>query len=222
MLLRMVQHIEEHIELYCIGQTMSRGAQENNGSGFGDRGRADFAQSTKFQITKRDAAKFGDTMTDDVLSVMKRWSFPPEMQEIPARVVYNVDVPDPKTWMESAKLFIDMGGKIREDEARTVTGMSSPHEGDAILGGQQPMPPGAGGGMPSEGKPGEANGKPTNGKPGKPSENTTGVAGVYSNGKVVPETNGAPAHDRFEMPPEPKDKYNRFKRLIQASRRKKK
>lgn len=164
LLLRLVQYIDEHIQLYVVGQSMSQGSQENNGSGFGDRGRADMARNTQWQITKRSATKFGDTMTNDVLSVMKQWSFPPEMQEIPARVVYSVDTPDVGKYMEAVKTFCDLGGKVREESVRNTLGLESPHEGDAVLGGT-PKPETGAGGPPVPGEPKPANGQPTNGKP---------------------------------------------------------
>lgn len=182
LLLRLVQHVEEHIQLYVVGQSMSQGSQENNGSGFGDRGRADFAVNTKWQITKRSATKYGDTMTNDVLSVMKQWSFPPDLQEIPARVVYSVDTPDVGKYMDSVKTFCDLGGKVREESVRNTLGLESPHEGDAVLGGvPQPAP----GGQPGASKPAA---------PGAPAPETTGTAGPHLNGK--PSMNG---HDRFQV-----------------------
>jgi len=139
LLLRLIQYLDENIELYVLGQSMSRGSQENNGSGFGDRGRADFAMSTKHQITKMDAAKFGDTMTNDVLGVMKKWSLPKDLQEIPARVVYSVDSPNVSDYMSGVKTYIELGGTARDAEVRNVLGLGDPHEGEPILGGEKFM-----------------------------------------------------------------------------------
>lgn len=136
LLLKLVQYLDEQIQLYIVGQTMSQGSQENNGSGFGDRGRVDFARGTKWQITKRSASNFGDTMSEDVLSVYKRWSFPPELQEIPARVVYSVDSPDPDKYLSSVKTFVELGGRVRESEVRNVLGFGDPAEGEKVLGVQ--------------------------------------------------------------------------------------
>jgi len=207
LLLRIVQHVEEQIQVYVVGQSMSQGAQENNGSGFGDRGRADFARSTKWQITRRDAAKYGDTCTTDILDVMKKWSYPPEMQEIPARVVFHVDDPDPEKLLNAAKTFVGMGGTIREDEVRNPLGFSSPQEGDKVLGGQTPLPPGmGGGGVPVKEDGAVQGGDEPNGTPnGTPQP----AIGTYTNGKMVPEngqSNGNGVQDwakkqasRFEM-----------------------
>ena len=162
LLLKLVQWAEEHISLYCVGQNMSSGAQENNGSGFGDRGRADFAQSTKHKIVQRDAAKYSDTMTDDVLKVMARWSLPPDLWEIPVRVVYHADVPDPESFMTAVKTYTEIGGEAQDNQVRNVLGLSDVNPGDKVLGGSGPdgMPKiGAKPQMPP-GMNGEQNGKP--------------------------------------------------------------
>ena len=157
LLLAIVKWVEEHIQLYIVGQSMSQGSQEGTSEGFGDRGRADFARSTKAQITKRCAEKYSNTCTSDILSVLKRWSFPPEMQEIPAYVKFNVDVPDPEKFMKAVSAFTDMGGIVQENQVRSTLGLADVKEGDRTLGGQQPLAPGVGGGISPEGKPGGAN-----------------------------------------------------------------
>lgn len=161
LLLRIVQHIEEHIEIYAVGQSMSRGSQENNGSGFGDRGRTEFSQNTKLMMTRRNAIKLGYTYTSDILDTIKRWTYP-ELADIPARLSFDVETPDPSKYMESAEKFCNMGGKIREVEARKVLGFSSPRDGEPTLGGGVPGPPGMVGGGMLGGQ------KPPGGDPGSP------------------------------------------------------
>jgi hypothetical protein len=204
LLLEIVRWVEEHIELYVVGQSMSKGSDESNGSGFGDRGRTQFAQSTKLQITKRSAAKYGDTCTTDILDVMKRWSFPPEMQEIPARVVFNVDVPDPDKFMKAVTAFCDMGGVVQESQARNTLGLADVHEGDKVLGGQKPLPPGmGGGGVPGEGGEIKPGGKENEPKLPQGEKKSVGAgAGTMANGRVAPENGHVNGKARFEMPPE--------------------
>lgn len=149
LLLEIVRWAEEHIELYVVGQSMSKGAQESS-SGFGDRGRVDFARNTKWQITKRSAQKLGETITTDIIDVMKRWSYPKDYWDIPARFVFHVDTPDPGEWIKAAQGFIEMGGTIVESEARAVLGFSEPNSGDKVLGGIAKIPGMGGGGVPMD------------------------------------------------------------------------
>jgi hypothetical protein len=44
-----------------------------------------------------------------------------------------VERPDPTQWLEAAKVFYDMGGKVKSDEVRSVMGFSRPAEGDDVL-----------------------------------------------------------------------------------------
>jgi hypothetical protein len=150
LLLRLIQYLDENIELYVVGQSMSRGSQENNGSGFGDRGRADFAMGTKNQITRMDAAKYGDTMTNDVLNVLKKWSLPKDLHEIPARVVYSVDVPNVIDYMKGVETYVGLGGTVRDAEVRNVLGLGDPHEGEPTLGGKEYMESQQNKGMPGQ------------------------------------------------------------------------
>jgi hypothetical protein len=184
LLLRIVQHVEEHIELYVVGQSMSKGSQDS-GAGFGDRGRTDFARSTKAQITKRGAAKYGNTMTSDVLDVLKRWSFPPELQEIPAKVVFATDVPDPEAFMSAVKTFVGLGGAVQENQTRQTLGLADIHEGDKVLGGVAPLIPGQGGGVSPDGKPDGANNEPNPKMPPGEKKGVGAGAGNFSNGRVT-------------------------------------
>jgi RNA polymerase sigma factor (sigma-70 family) len=128
-----VKHVEEYIERYIVGQNMTGGSDDFS-AGFGDKGRSELASRTNWQITKLDARKFDDTNTTDILDNIKRFSYP-EYAEIPARLVSEVDDPDIKKWSEGAKVFVEMGGEIVEDEAREKLGLSKPRPTDTTIGG---------------------------------------------------------------------------------------
>lgn len=102
------------------------------------RGQVTITGNTKYQITKLDAGKFGDTNTTDVLDVFKRWSYP-EMADVPARLVYDVDDPDVGKWIEGAKAAVDFGVKLVADEVRSRLGLSAPREGDEVVGGMEAL-----------------------------------------------------------------------------------
>lgn len=137
MLLRIVKHIEDYLERYIVGQSMSGGSDDMS-AGFGDKGRSDYARDTQYQITKCDANKFADTNTSDILKVMLRWTYP-EFADLPIRLVYDVDDPDVSKWVEGAKAFVDMGGELVAEEVRGRLGLSTPREGDEKVGGKEAL-----------------------------------------------------------------------------------
>lgn len=135
MLLELLQHLESLIERFVIGQSMSSGADDEDG--LGGTGRAMFAKDTKARLIGYDAMNEDETLTADLVEPIKRWTFP-ELAEMPARFVTDIDMPDMKERLESAKTIVDMGGTVKEDEVRSAAGFTAPKEGDAVLGGQQP------------------------------------------------------------------------------------
>jgi len=136
LLLKIIEHLEDHISVYVVGQSMSTG--QDNDSGLGGTGRANYTEKTQWKITKFDAAKLGDTETEDTLKPMLRWTYGKQFADLPVRLVFNVDNPDPEAYLAAAKTFVEMGGTMREDDARAVLGFQAPHDGDKLLGGQQP------------------------------------------------------------------------------------
>jgi len=135
-----IEAIDGYIERYVIGQSMSSGA--DNEDGLGGTGRAKFAQNTKQKIIAFDANNQGEYLTgsDDepgLLSVMKRWTFP-HLRDVPVRFVYDVDTEDPKDKLDAAKVVFDMGVELKTDEVRGMVGLSKPEPGDDTIGGGTP------------------------------------------------------------------------------------
>lgn len=181
MLITIVKHVEEYIERYVVGQNMTGGSDDFS-QGFGDKGRAELANRTSWQITKLDARKFADTNTTDIFDVIKRFSYP-EYAEIPMRQVYEVDDPDIGKWIEGAKTFVEMGGEIVEDEARSKLGLTRPQASDRTIGGAAAL---------------QAQ-QATSGHVAPPD----GMGKDQSNGKP-PETNGSPEKNRANLQDKPK------------------
>jgi len=148
LLLKLWKHLEDIIERFIIGQNVSAGRES---SGIGGTGEAAFAESTKAQITRLDAKNLGEFMTQEVISRIKTWTWP-QYKNVNMRMRFNVDRPDPTSWFQAAGQFIGLGGKIVEDEARSVLGAKEPQEGDKVLESQQPLSIGdpAGGGDPNQ------------------------------------------------------------------------
>ncbi len=155
LLLKLVEYADGFIERYVIGQSMSSGA--DNESGLGGSGRAALAQDTKGRIIRFDANNASESITEDLLKVILRWTYP-DFADMPVRFVLETDEPDPQKFMTAAKTFQDMGGDVREDDCRGKIGLSEVSTGDKILqpkqpGGGMPMPGGAPG-MPGAPAPG--------------------------------------------------------------------
>lgn len=128
LLLKLQQHLEEHIERYVIGQTLSSGTE---GSGLGGTGVASLHADTKSKIIAMDAQRLDDSLTDDWVDVVKRWTYP--WADFPARFVSDVDQPDQKEVMQAVQTARSFGVDFRVDDVRGLTGMPAPQDGDLTL-----------------------------------------------------------------------------------------
>lgn len=183
-MLKLMQHIEqEYIERYVIGQTMSSGA--DNDSGLGGTGRAEFARDTKGKITAFDADMLAETMTVDVVDVMKRWTYP--WADFPVRLKIAADEHDPDKQLEAVSKAWALGVDFREDDVGELTGMPRPQDGDRTLktiqaenqaqqAAMQPQPgqPGMPGQEGQEGE-GEVAGPPGEPQPADPQSEPPGL-----------------------------------------------
>lgn len=131
-LLEMVKWIDEAIERFIIGQTLSSSTE---GSGLGGTGVADLHAATKNKIIAFDANNLADTLTEDFVRVVQYWTYP-EYREVPVRWAFDVDQPDRKETLEAVKTFVDMGGKVPAGPVREMVGVPAPEEGDEVLSQQ--------------------------------------------------------------------------------------
>ena len=180
----LVEVIDGYIERYVVGQSMSGGADDEDG--LGGTGRAEFARNTKDQIRNWDAANFDDSMTGTADQPSLAWmlqahTFPETLpgplnpQGFRCRYVSQVDKPNPEKQLQAAKTVVDMGASVKADEVRAMAGLSKPEQGDEVLSlaemqkQQQAaqQPPGMG--MPGmSGPPGPPGGAPPGGAPPGP------------------------------------------------------
>lgn len=128
LLLKLQQHLEEHIERYVIGQTLSSGTE---GSGLGGTGVASLHADTKSKIIAMDAARLDDSLTDDWIEVVKKWTYP--WADFPVRFVSDVDQPDQKEIMQAVQTARSFGVDFRVDDVRGLTGLPAPQDGDLTL-----------------------------------------------------------------------------------------
>lgn len=91
---------------------------------------------------KYDATSLDETISRDLIWTIQRHTFPkcpPERS--PLRFVSDVEQRDPVSVMTAAKMLMEMGGTVKEDQIRAAAGLDKPKDGDNILGGAQPQVP---------------------------------------------------------------------------------
>lgn len=147
LLLKLIQYIDEAKQRYVIGQSLSSGTE---GSGLGGTGVASMHANTKQKIVAYDAQNLAETLTCDQLDVSRKYTFPELPSDMPCRLVFDVDDPESEKKLNAVKVFTEMGGTVIANEARALTGLSDPQEGDDVIGGQQAMPGAGAPGVPGQ------------------------------------------------------------------------
>ena len=137
-------YFDRHIERLIVGQSMSSGA--DHGTGLGGTGRADFARQTKDEIIVYDTNRLDQTMTHDLVRVLKKYNYP--WARFPVR--FKSVMPDVKAQekVNSGRMLVSVGVPIKADEFREAAGYSRPEAGDDTVGSPQPGPSGPGAGPP--------------------------------------------------------------------------
>jgi Protein of unknown function (DUF935) len=130
---KLTDYFDKILERFIVGQSMSGGADIDDG--LGGTGRAQFAADTKKRIVSFDAANLADTLTEDLVDVVRRFTFP--AADFPVRWVFDVDVEDPKDTLEAVSTAYEMGVDFKRNEVRALTGLSDPQPGDDVVGGRQ-------------------------------------------------------------------------------------
>ncbi len=151
-LLLLQKAIEDKIERYIIGQTLS---SDSEGSGLGGTGVADLHADTKLKIIAYDAGNLGECLTGSehetgFINLMKRYSFPDA--DFPVSFVFDVEKAESKEKLEGAKTLFDMGVELKADEVRAMAGCSKPAEGDETVGGMETLTAMAGMNVSKEGR----------------------------------------------------------------------
>lgn len=124
------------IKRYILGQTLS---SEADATGLGS-GLADLQQGTLLDIIGYDATNLEETLTVDLVRLIRDWNFP-AAKGVDLRFVIDTESDDAKEKLEGAKLAHEMGARIAEKDVLEMVGLSLPKEGDRIL----PSPGGGGG-----------------------------------------------------------------------------
>ncbi len=161
--LELAKDIEQKIERFIVGQSMSGGADAS--TGLGGSGRAMFAESTKQDLIADDAEDHAEMLTGGdidtepgLVNMIMRWTYPELWGQFPVSWRYNIDDGLASSGkLEAVAMAAQLGVEFPMDEVRSLTGIRAPEEGEEVVGGAQ-----AAGGMP--GQPGAGPG----GTPGEP------------------------------------------------------
>jgi len=149
-LVKLIQYIDATIERYVIGQEASSKA---SASGLGNEASAEFQRDTKRQIAAFDAALAGVSFTgtprqQGIVALFKRCTYPEA--DFPVTWKFNLESGESKDKLDAIKTVVEMGVKVKTDEARKAAGLSKPVDGDETIDPEalkQQEAGGAGGGL---------------------------------------------------------------------------
>jgi phage gp29-like protein len=116
------------IKRYILGQTLSTEAAS---TGLGS-GVAELHYDSLQQIIRYDAVNLEDTLTDDLVEVVKNWNFP-KAKGIHLRFRIETEKPNVKEQLEALQVAWQMGAKISERELMDEIGATIPGPDDEIL-----------------------------------------------------------------------------------------
>lgn len=125
LLLKLMEHIEGHIERFVIGQTLS---SDTEGSGLGGTGVADLHADTKVKILAFRAGLFDDNFTMDFVETIKQWTYP--WADFPVYFVSDVEQRNAKETLEAVEKAVSLGCDFRLEDVGGVVGLPAPQEGD--------------------------------------------------------------------------------------------
>jgi phage gp29-like protein len=126
-LLKLMEHVEGHIERYIIGQT---GSSRSETSGLGTHS-GEAMQDTKYRRVRWDAQNLDETITEDLLGPLHRANTP----NAGYKLFYHSDVDKPNAaqMLEAGKLLHDMDVPVKSQEMRTYAGFSEPDQDDETI-----------------------------------------------------------------------------------------
>ena len=145
------EYFDSYITRFILGQDLSTKAVPAGTE------TAELHAITLQRIVTFDARNLADSLTSDFVSVIQRYSCPPEIPQL--RWEFNIDSYASQKIIEAAKSVWEMGGSIDETQLKKATGLNEPKPGSPILKQIAPMSPEAMGGVYTNAGEGEENGE---------------------------------------------------------------
>lgn len=127
----MLQYYDQYVERFMIGQSMSSG--QDNESGLGGTGRAQFAKNTKTYIIKHDCLKLAGTLSRDLVLPLLRYNCPDARFGV--RWKFDIETDDPEAKLKSGETLAKLGVTLIADELRACGGYAKPGPDDEVIGG---------------------------------------------------------------------------------------
>ena len=132
---QMMGYFDDRMRRYVVGQDMS---SQTEATGIGGDAQAEFKADTKYKIIKFDSHNLEQTLTDDLVSVLKDFNYPDA--DFDCRFRFAVDQLDTDKKLDAVSKVYEMGVEIVEDEVRDMVGLSKPKEGDVTVKKAPEMP----------------------------------------------------------------------------------
>jgi phage gp29-like protein len=128
--LELVNWFSSKIKEAILGQSLS---SEAAGTGLGS-GVASLHADTLSRIIRYHADALADSMTTDFVRVVAKMLGASDGEAAALRFQFAPERPDPKERLEAIEKFVQMGGRVSENEVRDLLGLSLPTEDEQILG----------------------------------------------------------------------------------------
>lgn len=131
------KYFGHRIKRYILGQTLTT---ESEGGGLGSDGIARVHQATFYDIVKYDAINLEETLTTDLVDVLKLFNFP-SASNIHIRFSLKTQEDDVEQKLNALKNGWEMFARIPEESVFKCLGIGAPEPGDRVLPfpGQQPQ-----------------------------------------------------------------------------------
>jgi phage gp29-like protein len=127
-LIKLMSHMEEHIERCIIGQSGSGRAQN---SVMGNPVNSDQMAMTKYNRIRWDAQNLDETLTEDMLGPLHRWNSPGADYKLFFKS--EIERPDAEKMIQTAQALYQMNVPIRSHDLRGFAGYSNPEPGDDVV-----------------------------------------------------------------------------------------
>ena len=124
-------YLAGQIKELIIGQTATTEATATGlGSSVGDEHAETFRR-----IVQCDALNLSDTLTKELVNRYHEYNF--GVTDYQPRWAFSLEKNDPQAFMEGVRSFVELGGAVSQQQARTILGITEPEEGEPVLSSEQ-------------------------------------------------------------------------------------
>jgi hypothetical protein len=128
--MEMIDWCGEKIKESILGQSLS---SEANTTGMGSKV-AELHQDTLSRIIRYHADCLSESVTTDFVRVIAVMLGATEEEARQIQFTFAPERPNTKERMEAVQTFVNLGGRVSEQEVRDLLGLAQPADGEAVLG----------------------------------------------------------------------------------------